>query len=85
MKFLKLFIIIIFFFSINACNKGKNEEKKDSEPIVKVFDHYLYSSDIEGLVSNGTSYEDSINIVDAYINNWIQDKLMLYYARNNFV
>lgn len=57
---------------------------KQSEGVVaKVFDQYLYKSDIIGIVPDGTSKKDSISIVKNYINNWIKQKLVLQTAENN--
>ena len=63
----------------NSCKKKKDTAKGEKE-IVKVFDKVLYESDIKNLVPPGTDKEDSINIVQSYINNWIQNQLLLYYA-----
>jgi len=71
-----LFFFIIFFTS---CNFFKSE--KDSTGIVaRVFDDYLYKSDLKGIVPDGFSKEDSLAILKDYINNWITQKLIINYA-----
>ena len=58
-------------------------ESVDKEkPLLRVFDNYLYPSDIEGLVKGNISEEDSIAIVDNYINQWIQQMVVLDKAKN---
>lgn len=51
--------------------------------IARAFDEYLYRSDIEGLVAEGTSPEDSAAIVSNYVNQWIQQMVVLEKAKHN--
>lgn len=46
---------------------------------------YLYASDLAGVVPSGTSSRDSLLIVKNFINNWIQNKLVLQKAKNNLL
>ena len=63
---------------LTSCNKKAKEK-----PLLRVFDNYLYPSDIEGLVSGNVSAEDSIAIIDNYINQWILQMVVLDKAENN--
>lgn len=71
-----LFVILFFLFglfsSCNSHNKGTT--------LAKVGSHYLDKSDIEGIVSAGTSPADSALIVKNYINFWIEQQLLASYA-----
>ncbi|GGW70623.1 hypothetical protein GCM10008085_23350 [Winogradskyella epiphytica] len=49
----------------------------DENPIARVNESYLYESDIEGLVPKGTSKEDSILMVNAYVNRWARQLLLM--------
>lgn len=42
----------------------------DDEVVAKLGDHKLYRADLEGIVPAGTSSEDSLNLVNLYINSW---------------
>jgi hypothetical protein len=46
-------------------------------------DEYLYLSDLEGIVPPGTLQTDSLEAVQAYIHNWIQQKLLINKAKRN--
>ncbi len=72
-----VFVITIFFAF--SCKKESDDEK-DSKPVVKVFDSYLYEDDLAQMLPPGTSPEDSIKIVESYINSWVNNQLMLHYA-----
>jgi len=57
--------------------------KPDGVPVARVMNEYLYLSDLEGVVSPGTLQTDSLEAVQAYIHNWIQQKLLLNKAKRN--
>ncbi|HOA08894.1 MAG: peptidyl-prolyl cis-trans isomerase [Bacteroidales bacterium] len=56
---------------------------KKPMPLARVYNSYLYPSDIANLIVGNVSKEDSALIVDAYIDKWIQTQLMLKIAENN--
>jgi hypothetical protein len=60
-----------------------SSDKKDEGAIARVYDEYLFKSDIIGIVPEGTSSKDSISIVRNYINNWVKQKLILQTAQSN--
>lgn len=61
----------------------KNTPDKNEEPLARVYDKYLYGSDIEGLLHEGISAEDSAQIVDDFIDNWMRRNLILKVAEDN--
>jgi len=74
------FIIIagIFCVFLVACN-----QRPDGVPIARVMNEYLMLSDLDGVVPPGTLQTDSIEAIQAYIHNWIQQRLLLNKARRN--
>ncbi|MFN5704824.1 MAG: hypothetical protein ACK45U_03110, partial [bacterium] len=46
-------------------------------------DVYLYPSDIEGIVPKGNSNEDSLLLVQSYIENWVRQTLLIKQAEEN--
>lgn len=79
MKKLFLFIIVISFCSCNFF-KGK---KSTEQAVARVYDEYLYSSDLIGIVPEGFSKQDSIEIIKDYIDNWIRQKILIKQAESN--
>lgn len=69
-----------FFLLFTSCGSS---DKKTEGTIARVYDDYLYKSDVIGIVPEGTSKKDSISIVKNYINNWIRQKLVLKTANDN--
>ncbi len=78
-------LLLIFSFAallvFNACNA---RIKDDNEVVLaRVFDNYLYETDLQGIITNNTSHRDSIVIVRNYVNNWIKTQLMVEKAKYN--
>jgi len=74
-----IYIVLLFF--LGSCLKEKTSNS--NRAIAKVYDSYLYVSDLEGIVSSKISKDDSIIIVRNYINNWIKKQLMVRKAEIN--
>ncbi len=58
---------------------GNNHE----EPVARVFDHYLYPSDLEDVIPEGTSDQDSIILAKRYVDTWVKDQLMVNRAEQS--
>lgn len=72
--------LLIFF----SCNKfGKNTDSSDSKAIARVFDKYLYLSDVSNIIPKGASKNDSIVILRNYVNSWVQQQVILKKANDN--
>ncbi|MFI5171503.1 MAG: hypothetical protein ACHQFW_03890 [Chitinophagales bacterium] len=81
MQFKIIIIAILLCLAVTGCNKNKAEENGDA--VARVYDKYLYVSDIAGLTKEGISKEDSTRIVNDYIDNWIRQNLILKVAEDN--
>ncbi|MCR5423731.1 MAG: hypothetical protein K6E93_03095 [Bacteroidales bacterium] len=51
--------------------------------MARAYSNYLYKSDLEGLVVEGMTPEDSVAIVNNYINQWVQQMVVLEKAKRN--
>jgi hypothetical protein len=75
----KIFIIIAALYFASCGSSGKKEEGV----VARVYDDYLYKTDLMGIVPAGTSAKDSLSIVKNYINNWVKQKLVIHNAEEN--
>ena len=73
-------IILLFFFIVLACNDQSNEQGKI---IASVVDEHLYYSDIEHLLPENYTVEDSANLIRSYLDGWAKKKLLLKKAELN--
>lgn len=75
------FTIIIIFVLVTSCNFFKKVD--DRVAIARVNDAYLYYDDIKNLVSEGASKEDSMLLVQNFINKWATQQLFVDGAIRN--
>ena len=78
----KILIIGFLLFGLVGCRYLKKSEP-EGLPVARVFEKYLYTSDLKGVVSPGISSQDSIDIVKNYISNWIRQELLVHHAETN--
>jgi len=77
MRFSPLLLLLIFC----SCSLFKKEAEDNA--IARVEDEYLLVSDIDGIVPENTSPEDSSLIINNYIQGWVKDNLILKKAELN--
>lgn len=80
-KKIKVYLIFSLFLAILSCTTGKKPENK--VPVAKVYDKYLYLSDIAHIFKNKVTKQDSIEIATSYINTWIKTQLLLRQSELN--
>lgn len=51
----------------------KNEQE---EPVARVFETFLYPSDLEKVIPSGTNQQDSMMLAKRYTETWVKDMLM---------
>lgn len=59
------------------------DEEPEGEPLARVYNRYLYKSDLQELVPKDLSEKDSLAFLQNYINVWAKDQLMIYKAEYN--
>ncbi|WP_289022913.1 peptidyl-prolyl cis-trans isomerase [uncultured Salegentibacter sp.] len=82
LKIVPVFIVFLLSgFMLAGCSYLEKED--DKEVVVRVNDTYLYKEDINALINENTSAEDSAIIVSNYINNWATQQLLIDRAQLN--
>jgi len=71
----KISLILLYSYVVLSCDYLKQDTKEI--PIARVNDSYLYKKDIEKLIFNDTSKEDSTLIVNNFINRWATKQLLI--------
>jgi hypothetical protein len=71
----QIFYILIFCLLATSCDFFKSTDNR--EPIARVNDSYLYKEDVAGIVPEGASKEDSTLMVNAYVNRWARQLLLM--------
>ena len=68
-------------FLVLGCDTFRKEQRKT--PIASVSDVYLYFEDIKEVIPESADKSDSTAIVEAYINRWAVEQLLLAQAKVN--
>ena len=74
-------ILIVLLVLANSCDYIKKSDS--SAPIARVNENYLYQEDINGLVSEGISKEDSTLLIQNFIKRWATQQLFVDGAKLN--
>lgn len=78
---LATYLFVVLIFIVESCDGSFfNHQQK---PVARVSDKYLYFSDVEGLIPNGISTNDSLAFIQTFIENWIKNQLLLQKAEEN--
>lgn len=78
---------MISLFSFASCDllqfkKDINgDEDESAKPLASVGDIFLYPRDVAGIVPQGASKTDSIDLVERHINGWIKKQLLILEAQ----
>lgn len=60
-----------------------NDRDTDDVAVARVYDKFLYLSELEGVGRGAARPEDSLQMVKNYIDSWIRHNLLLRYAQDN--
>ena len=78
---MRQFFAILLITLLVSCDFFK--ETDDRIPLARVDENYLYLEDIEGIIVKGTPTNDSLQIVNSFINRWATQQLLLGGAERN--
>lgn len=63
---------------LSACSMFGDKESRDgNEPIARVFNKFLYQEDLEEMLGDNYSLEDSVNLSDYYVYDWVHRNLLI--------
>jgi len=78
---LRKFVFILLLTGTFSCTYFK--PRQSEKAIARVFEKYLYESDIEKIVPKNVKGKDSIELAKKYIDNWVRQNLLLHKAEQN--
>lgn len=76
-------IVLLFTIMVMLMSCEYLQQRPDRIAIARVNDSFLYPEDLEGLISEDTSKEDSTLIVNNFINRWATQQLLINKAKIN--
>ncbi|MBK5193349.1 MAG: peptidyl-prolyl cis-trans isomerase [Flavobacteriaceae bacterium] len=78
---LKFLLVLCFSTFLQSCNYYKETEER--EVVARVNENYLYKEDIQALIGENVTEEDSILIVSNFITRWATQQLLIDRAKYN--
>ena len=81
MNLLKYALPFALIFATACSPKEKQDETR--KPVLEVEGRFLYLDEIQSIVPNNISSQDSILLADSYIKKWVTDVLMYEKAKRN--
>jgi len=78
MRYISIIALFLLFLSCGNANRQGNREV-----VARVNETYLYKDEIKGLVPKDTAREDSLNIINNYINIWATRQLFIDQSKRN--
>ncbi len=78
-----LFFFLLICLTAWHCGNSGDAIRKDDQLLAQAYNKNLYLSELEGIVPEGSTKEDSALIVAAYTQRWIREQLMMYEAERN--
>jgi len=67
----------LILFLVAGCGYFQPKEEVKENPIARVNETYLYANDIEGLIPEDLSDEDSVVLADRFVDEWVKKQLMI--------
>ncbi|MCB0551036.1 MAG: hypothetical protein KDD19_25925 [Phaeodactylibacter sp.] len=80
---LKAGIFVVVLALAGACSTDGSQETGEGQLLAKVHNKALYLSELDGMFPEGTAGEDSLLIIQAYVERWIREALLLNEAEQN--
>ena len=73
--------ILVLLIIITGCSAFF--KKKTEHAVARVYNDYLYESDLKSVIPKGTLAKDSISLAKSYIDSWIHQRLVIHKAEQN--
>ena len=78
----KFVVGLVCCLAMMSCQNVNNGN--DDKVIATVYDKILYQSDLQDIMYEGISFNDSLVRTKAFIDNWIRRQLLIHQAENSF-
>ncbi|MFN4235022.1 MAG: hypothetical protein ACK4IK_09485 [Bacteroidia bacterium] len=83
MKQFSIIFLLTVSFIMGSCNFLSKNEEIPRQAVARVYDKYLYRDELNDVIPSDVSQNDSAQIAENYIKNWIEQTLLLKKAEEN--
>ncbi len=78
-----LFLILALGLVFSSCGTKEEAAVENNQKLAKVFNKVLYLSDLDGMISPSDSPQDSLLKLNALVETWVRDNLLMHEAERN--
>lgn len=78
-----LFLLVILGLVVTNCSSEEEKPVENNHKLAKVFNKILYLSDLEGMIPSSDSPQDSLLRLNALVEKWVRDNLLMHEAERN--
>ena len=82
-QFWAALFFVLFAMSFAGCKESSTKSNEEDPILAKVYDLELHLSDMEGMIPDGMTGEDSLLIIQAFAQNWIKEAVLLHEAERH--
>ncbi|UTW62696.1 peptidyl-prolyl cis-trans isomerase [bacterium SCSIO 12741] len=76
-------VLITVLGITSGCEFIQRNSGQEGRPLARVGEQYLYEKDLQALFTDELSKEDSSILVQRYVNNWVENQLLIQQAELN--
>jgi hypothetical protein len=80
---LRFLVFILIFCFLTSCTPAEKALEENDVELAKVFSKKLFLSELEGMVPDGATPEDSTKIINAEVERWTRETLLMQEAEKN--
>jgi len=78
-----LFLLLVLGLVFSNCGTKEETPVENNQKLAKVFNKVLYLSDLEGMILSNESPQDSLLRLNALVEKWVRDNLLMHEAERN--
>lgn len=83
MRVIGILLGIVSFISLFSACSNSRQNNADDRILARVHNKSLYLSELDGMFPEKASKKDSSAIINAFVNRWVQEALLLHEAERN--
>ena len=83
LKFFPILYFFLFSLLVASCSPVEEPPVEDDVVLAKVFNKTLYLSELDGMIPQGVTHEDSMNIINAEVERWARESVLMQEAEKN--
>ncbi len=79
-----IFVVLVGLLGLmQACNSDTSEPTEEDPVLAQVYNKALVLSDIDGIVGPSNSPEDSLHLIQSFVDRWVHEAILMHEAEKH--